>query len=390
MAEKRSFKDVGQNKDVFSVGLIGYGGIGKFHTVNWRNLNLYYPGLPKTIRLKGAAALSRESADLAVNEGGFEYGTTVYQDLLDDPEIDLIDICTPNNTHYEIFRAALAAGKHIYIEKPLALNLDQAHRMLELSRSSDRVIQIAFNFRFIPAVMKAKELIDKGFVGKVLNFRAQYFHSSYLNPDKPMSWRLTQDASGGGALVDLGTHIIDMMLYLAGPFKRVIAQTKTFIDQRPSATDNKTLETVLVDDHAHLLVELKNGGVGIIETSRITGGTTDDLNFEIFGTKGSLKFSFMDSGWLYVYNAGDVRNPLGGEHGFKQIQTLHEYPGNKIPGGRSLVNFLDTHANSQYQVTRAALGLQPPAPTIQDGVLVQQVLDASFRSARNERWVDIM
>jgi len=389
MAEKRSSNDNGQKEDVFSVGLIGYGGIGKFHTVNWRNLNLFYPDLPKPIHLKGAASRSQESADAAVKQGGFSYGTTDYQKLLEDPEIDLIDICTPNDTHFEIFQKALAAGKHIYIEKPLALTFDQAREMLKLSKSSDRVIQIVFNFRFIPAVMKAKELIDSGFLGDIMNFRAQYHHSSYLNPEKPMSWRLTQEHSGGGALVDLGAHIIDLMLYLAGPFKRVMAQTKTFIDQRPTGIDKKIRERVLVDDHAQVLVELAAGGIGMIEASRIAAGTTDDLNFEIHGTNGALKFNFMDSGWLYVYDARDARQPIGGSHGFKQIQTLHEYPGNKVPGGRSLVNFLDTHANSQYQVVRAALGLQQPCPTILDGVNTQQVLDASFRSAQEERWTDI-
>jgi predicted dehydrogenase len=389
MVKEKSSTVIEHNKDVFSIGLIGYGGIGKFHTVNWRNLNLYYPDLPKPIHLRGAAARSQESADAAVDQGGFSYGTIDYHTLLEDPEIDLIDICTPNHTHFEIFQAALAAGKHIYIEKPLALNLDQALKMLELSKSSDRTIQIAFNFRFIPAVMKAKELIEGGFLGEVLNFRAQYYHSSYLDINKPMSWRLSKEESGGGALVDLGAHIIDLMLHLAGPFKRIMAQTKTFIDQRPLSGDKKEKAPVLVDDHTHLLVELSAGGVGVIEASRIAAGTTDDLNFEIHGTKGALKFNFMDSGWLYVYDARDARQPFGGNHGFKQIQTLHEYPGNKIPGGRSLVNFLDTHANSQYQVVRAALGLQPPSPTVQDGVNVQQVLDVCYNSAKEDRWIDI-
>ena len=135
MAASRSSSEPGLRKELFSVGLIGYGGIGKYHTVNWRNLNMYYPDLPRTIRLRAAAARSGSSATLAVNEGGFEYGTTDYQKLLDDPEIDLIDICTPNDTHFEIFQAALAADKHIYIEKPLALNLDQAQKMLELSKA---------------------------------------------------------------------------------------------------------------------------------------------------------------------------------------------------------------------------------------------------------------
>jgi predicted dehydrogenase len=389
MVKEKSSTVIEHNKDVFSIGLIGYGGIGKFHTVNWRNLNLYYPDLPKPIHLRGAAARSQESVKAAVADGGYEYGTTDYQELLDDPEINLIDICTPNHTHFEIFQAALAAGKHIYIEKPLALNLDQALKMLELSKSSDRIIQIAFNFRFIPAVMKAKELIEGGFLGEVLNFRAQYYHSSYLDFNKPMSWRLSKEESGGGALVDLGAHIIDLMLHLTGPFKRIMAQTKTFINQRPLSGDKKEKAPVLVDDHTHLLVELSAGGVGVIEASRIAAGTTDDLNFEIHGTKGALKFNFMDPNWLYVYDAGEIKKPLGGNHGFKQIQTMHSYPGNQIPGGRSSVNFLDTHANSQYQVTRAALGIQPPCPTVQDGVNVQQVLDACYISAKEDRWIDI-
>ena len=373
-------------KPILSIGLIGYGGIGKFHTANWRNLNLQYPDLPAKIRLAAVASRSQSSADAAVAEGGFEYGVTDYEKVVQDPNIDLIDICTPNNTHFEIFQAAIDAGKHIYIEKPLALNLEQAEEMAAFPKKDGQVIQMAFNFRWIPAVMKAKELIENGSIGDVLNFRAQYHHSSYLNPEKPLSWRLTQEDSGGGALVDLGAHIIDLMLHLAGPFQRVIAQTKTFIHQRPSPDGPAPIQ---VDDHGQLLVTLKSGGMGLIEASRIAAGTTDDLNFEIHGTKGALKFNFMDSGWLYVYETKDARKPLGGNHGFKQIQTLHEYPGNKIPGGRSVVNFLDTHANSQYQVARAVLGLRTPSPDIEDGLAVQRILDACYRSAEEERWIEI-
>ncbi len=381
--------DPGQEKKNFSIGLVGFGGIGKFHTVNWRNLNLYYPDLPVNIHLRGAAARTQRSADMAVNEGGYAYGTTDFQTLIEDPDIDLIDICTPNDTHYEIYKAALEAGKHIYIEKPLALNLDQAQEMHKLAEGTDRIIQIAFNYRFIPAVMKAKQLIKEEFLGEVINFRAQYFHTGYLNPEKPMTWRLSQEKSGGGALVDLGSHVIDLMLYLAGPFQKIMAQTKTFVDQRPIQMGEKERVKVLVDDHAQLLVELKTGGVGIVEVSRVTQGTTDDLNFEIHGTKGALKFDVMDPNWLYVYDARDEKTPLGGNHGYKQIQTMYEYPGNQIPGGRSLVNAMGMHANSQYQVVRAVLGLQPPSPTVREGVAVQQILDASYRSAREERWVEI-
>ncbi len=359
------------------------------HTVNWRNLHLYYPDIPVKLNLQGAAARTRDSADQAVLQGGFEYGTTDYQELLDDPEINLIDICTPNNLHYPIFKSALVAGKHIYCEKPLALNLEEAEEMLQLAEFSDRIIQLAFNYRFIPAVMKAKHLIDEGFLGDVINFRTQYLHTGYLNPEKPMSWRLSQDKAGGGALVDLGSHVIDLMLYLAGPFKRIMTQTKTFINQRPVGADSRETTEVLVDDHAQMLVELITGGVGIVEVSRVAQGTTDDLSFEIHGSQGSIKFDVMDPNWLYIYDARENKKPLGGNHGFKQIQTMHSYPGNQIPGGRSLVNAIGMHANSQYQMIRAIHGLQPASPSTRDGYYIQQVLDASYRSARAEHWVEI-
>jgi predicted dehydrogenase len=385
MAKSNQKLKENDRKEVFGVGLVGFGGIGKLHTVNWRNLNLYYPDLPVRIFLKGAAARTQKSADMAVQEGGFEYGSTTYQELLTDPKINLIDICTPNDSHHEIFIAALQAGKHIYCEKPLALDLNQAQDMLHAAESSDRAVQLAFNYRFIPAVMKAKKMIEEGFLGEVVNFR--YFHTGYLNPEKPFSWRLSQDQSGGGALVDLGSHVIDLMLYLAGPFQRIQAQTKTFVDQRPVTAGSTEMAPVLVDDHAQLLIELSGIGVGIIEVSRVAQGTTDDLNFEIHGTSGAIKFDVMDPNWLYVYDARDEKTPLGGKHGFKQLQTMHEYPGNRIPGSRSLVNAMGMHANSQYHMVRAALGFQPASPGVKDGFEVQRVLDASYISAREERWV---
>jgi predicted dehydrogenase len=373
----------------FGIGLVGYGGIGKFHTANWRNLNLYYPDLPRVIELRGAASRSQASAELAVSEGGYGYGTVRYQDLLDDPGIDLIDICTPNDTHYEITLAALEAGKHVYCEKPLALDLDQAREMVQRAEASDRVLQLAFNYRFIPAVMKAKALIDEGFLGEVVTFHARYFHTGYLDPERPLSWRLDLERSGGGALVDLGSHLIDLMLYLAGPFQRLLAQTRTFVKERPVAAGAAEKAAVKVDDHAQLLIDLQAGGLGIIEVSRVAQGSADDLNFEILGTQGALKFDVMDPSWLYAYDAREPKVPLGGRHGFKAIQTLHEYPGNRIPGGRSLVNALDMHANSQYQVVLAALGLQPAMPDARQGYEVQQVLEASYLSAAEGRWVTL-
>lgn len=255
---------------------------------------MYYPDLPVKIHLQGAAARSSHSKKLAVELGGYAYGTQDYQDLINDPEIDLIDIYTPNDTHFMIFKAALEGDKHVYVEKPLALNLAQAEEMTRLAQSSGRVVQIAFNYRFIPAVMKAKQLIEEGFLGDVISFSGEYLHTGYLQPDRPMSWRLSRERSGGGALVDLGSHIIDLMLYLVGPFDKLLAQTMTYIDHRPAAAGSSRMVRVEVDDHSQHLIDLPGGGVGTIEVSRVSQGTTDDLNLEIYGRNGALKLDAMD------------------------------------------------------------------------------------------------
>jgi predicted dehydrogenase len=388
MAEKPAEQSTGQVKEECTIGLVGYGGIGKIHTANWRNLHLYYPDIPLKLVLRGAAARTERSAENAVREGGFGYGTTDYRDLINDNEIDLIDICTPNDMHYPVFMAALEAGKDIYIEKPLALNLDQAKEMFIKAESSQSTVQLAFCYRFIPAIMRAKQLIEDGFLGDLISFRAQYFHSSYLDPNKPMSWRLSQIKSGGGALVDLGAHMIDLMHFLLGSFSRVLARTRTIITERPAGEKGKK-EQVKVDDHAQLLIELTQEGMGMIEVSRVAQGTTEDLNFEIHGTLGAMRFDVMDPSWLYIYDSRDPKSPLGGSHGYKQIQTMHHYPSNTIPGGRSMVNFLGMHADSQYHMIKAAAGLQPPTPNVKDGYEVQKVLDACYLSARDENWVDL-
>lgn len=372
-----------------SIGLVGYGSIGALHTANWRNLHLYFEDLPAKIRLHGVTTNHQETASRAVHEGGFEMGTTDYRVLIENPDIDLIDISTPNDLHYPIFMEALEAGKHIYCEKPLALNLTQAEEMLRRAEDSDRAVQIVYNYRFIPAVMRAKQLIEEGFLGEVLSFGARYFHSSYLDPKRPLSWRLSQSRSGGGALVDLGSHAIDLMLTLCGPFHRLIANTRTFIPERPTFKGSQENKPISVDDHAQLLVELSSGGVGTIEVSRLAAGTTDDLAFKIYGTRGAIRFDIMDPNGLYVFDARQDKKPLGGKQGFTKIQTLHRYPGNKLPGSRSMVNAMSMHAYCQAQMIQAVLGRKEAQPSVRDAYNVQKVLEASYRSSEENTWVTL-
>jgi predicted dehydrogenase len=377
------------NKPVIRIGVVGFGYMGQLHTANWRNLSLIYSELPVDIRLVGVVTGRPESLASAVQRGGFVFGTTDYRRLIASPEIDLIDICTPNDLHFPIFMEALAAGKHIYCEKPLALNLAQASEMRAAARRSDRIIQLAFNYRFIPAITRARQLVDGGFLGNVLTFRINYLHASYLDPERKISWRLQHASSGGGALVDLGSHAIDMIAYLLGDFRRVFARTQTFIGERPAAEAGMETRRVDVDDHAQLIVELRQAGTGTIEASRIAAGSANDLSFHIHGTGGAIAFDLMRPNWLSVYNQTLSNEPLGGRRGYTDIQTMNRYANSTLPGSLTTVGTDRMHAASQYRILEAIAGLRPPEPSVEDGYRVQEVIEAAYRSAQAEKWVDL-
>jgi predicted dehydrogenase len=371
------------------IGLIGYGSIGKVHAANWRNLHLYYADMPFKLHMRHVATSRNETAENAARMVGFEKASVDYLDLIHDPEVDLVDICGPNHLHHPAFLAAIEAGKHIYCEKPLALNLREADEMRRAALMSDRVIQIAFNYRFIPAVTWAKTMVKAGFLGDTLIFRVKYLHSSYLNPNRPISWRLTKSQAGGGALVDLGSHAIDLMRYLVGEFRSVFAQTRTFIPDRPVESGSDERSKVNVDDHALLSINLVAGGLGTVEVSRVAMGSTDDFSFEIHGTSGAISFNVMNPNCLQVFDASAPVMDKDSPGGYQYLQTMHEYPSRIIPGDRAMVSFMQMHADSQYRMLEAIAGRREPEPSFEDGYRVQAVIEAAYKSARDDCRVDI-
>ena len=200
------------------IGMIGYGGIGRVHAMAYRSLPFHY-GLPAdSIQLVGVATTRPETAQAAAAEIGCEYWTDDYRQLLARPDIDVVDICVPNHMHAEIVQAAAAAGKHIYCEKPLAMNVAEAKAMVAAVQAAGVITQMTFNFRFFPAVLRAQQLVQEGFLGRIFSFRGRYYRSSYIDPQKPLTWRQRKAIAGGGALFDIGSHILDLLYCLLGPF----------------------------------------------------------------------------------------------------------------------------------------------------------------------------
>ncbi len=363
------------------IGIVGYGFIGKVHTFAHRSLPLFYDPLPAKTRLIGVCTATEASGLKAQEQAGFEFATRDYQDLLARDDIQVIHCCTPNDAHHTLLLDALKAGKHIYCDKPLTRTLAEAVEVAALARATSKVHRMTFNYRFVPAILRAKELVDEGFLGQVYQFRAAYLHAGYVDPNRPLSWRLQMARSGGGALMDLGAHVFDLVRFLLGEFSEVQARLETFIPQRP---DPKTgaMSLVDVDDLAIVQARMASGAIGVIEASRLATGTQDDLRLEIHGSRGAIAFHLMDPNWLSVYDNTHPEEALGGTRGFQKIECVARYPNpyafgaTKNPIGwpqfhvHCLFDFIDSIAND-------CLG----GPSFEDGLAAQKLVHACQQSA---------
>lgn len=372
-----------------TIGLIGYGGIGRVHGMAYRSLPFHY-GLPAdAVRIGGVATTRPESARAAAAELGCGFWTADYHELLARPEIEAVDICVPNYLHAAIVVAAAAAGKHIYCEKPLAMNVAEGQQMVAAAARAGVKTQMTFNFRFYPAVLRARQLIDAGFLGRIFSFRGRYYRSSYIDPHKPISWRQQKAIAGGGALFDIGSHILDMLYFLLGEFAAVQATLDTLIQERPARAGAAERAAVDVDDIALLTLRTHAGVLGGVEASRMGTGLTNDIGFEIFGEQGAIRFSGLDPAWLELYDVRDPDKPVGGLRGFRKVETVNRYVGQKAPDGSMAPDFVRTHAECQYQFLKAVAEDRPTQPTLADGLHLQAVMAAAEKSSAAGRWVEV-
>ena len=377
-------------KEKLGVGIVGWGFMGKVHTYGYLNLPLFYQPCPAKIDLVGVCTAHKETAEVAKEIAGFQYATTSYQKLLEREDIDIIHCCTPNHLHKDLLIDAFRAGKHIYCDKPLALNLEEAGEILKAAEPARSVHQMTFEYRFVPAIIRAKKLVEEDFLGEVFSFRSLYLHSGYIEPSRPMSWRLDKNKAGGGALFDLGFHVLDLIHYLLGKCQAVFATTRIFIKERPLPDDPTRKAEVQVDDIAFLQIALENGAIGTMEVSRFATGTNDELRIEIHGSKGAICFNLMDPNWLWAYDTRDPGEPLGGLRGFKRIETVQRYPEPAIlPGPKFAIGWMRYHIASQFDFLSRIVQKKEGSPSFVDGYEVQKVGEAAQISALENRWVSL-
>jgi len=375
---------------VYGVGIAGFGFIGKVHLYGYLNIPLFYDPAPAKARLVGVCTSRPESAEKAREQGGFEFCTTRFEDLLEREDIQIISIATPNQLHRDQVIAALDAGKHVYCDKPLTVTGDDARAIAQAVAAHPNLVHgMAFHMRFIAATLRARQLVREGFLGRVYHFRGSYYHAGYTDPERPISWRLTKEA-GGGALSDLGSHIIDMMAYLLGDYEAVRADMETFVTQRPVGKGSDVMAPVEVDDYVCLQARMKSGATGFVDASRFATGTHDGMSFEIYGETGALKFNMMDPNYLYAYDATEPEADLGGRRGWTQIECLQRYPKPSIlPSPKLPIGWMRFHLHSVYDFLSAVVAGKPGTANLLDGIKTQMVDAAVRRSAESGQWENV-
>ena len=322
---------------------------------------------------------------------------TSWENLVKRDDIDVIDITAPSNFHKEIAIAAAEAGKHVFCEKPLALNLKDAREMLEVVKKANVKHQIGFNYRFAPAVQLAKKLIDEGKIGKIYHYRAHYLQDFIIDPGFPLVWRLDKDVAGSGSHGDLGAHFVDLARFLVGEFDEVIGMSETFIKERPivermtgltaTAQEGAEMGKVTVDDATIFMARFKNGALGSFEATRFAAGHKNDMFFEINGSKGSIRFSVERMNELEYYSVEDEE----GLQGFRLIQVtedIHPYADAWWPVGH-VIGYEHTFVHEMYEFIEAIAKDKPTNPDFNDGVKCSQILEAVDVSIENRQWIEV-
>jgi predicted dehydrogenase len=369
--------------DKIRVGMIGYGGVGRVHVLSYRSIPHHY-GLPEdTVRVVGVATAHPETARSAAEEIGCEQWTDRYPEMLERQDVDLVTVAVPNDAHEEIVTAAAAAGKHIFCEKPLARDVAEARRMRDAVARAGVKAQVNFNFRYYPGIQHARRLIEEGLLGRVFSYRACFYRSSYIDYDKPLSWRLQRDVAGGGALFDLGSHVLDALYFLLGDFDSVLATAETMIEQRPVAPGAAETGPVDVDDIALMQAHMADGALGSVQISRLATGVPNEMTIEIYGDRGAIRFYSADPSWLHVF---DTQSP---REGYQALQVGGKFAHQIAPHWSMPPGFAPTFAAGQYALLRAISSDTRPVPNMADGLHVQAVMEAALRSSGERRWVEL-
>ena len=370
------------------VGMIGYSFMGAVHSHAWRTVGRVFD-LGVDVDMRVICGRNEEAVTAAAAKYGWQSAETDWRAVIARDDIDIIDVCTPGSSHEEIAVAALNAGKHVICEKPLANTVAEAKRMAAAAQASSGKSMVAFNYRRVPALAYARELVRQGRLGRIFHVRAVYLQDWIIDPEFPLVWRLVKEEAGSGALGDLGAHIVDAAQFLTGSqITNVSGELRTFIDERPLVGETHLLEAtksaergkVTVDDAALFLANFDNGAVGTFEATRFASGRKNGMAIEVNGEKASLRFEFESMNELWVHD----HTVDGKDAGFRRVMVTesdHPYVEGWWPPGHVL-GYDHTFTHEFRDFVLDIVNDRAPEPSFADGLYVQRVLDAVERSSQ--------
>ncbi len=373
------------------VGLIGHKFMGRAHTHAYTDLPIFFdPGVEVVKRVLCA---DEPGVRAVAERWGWQKSTLDWKEVVQDPQVDLVDIAAPSAIHAEVAIAAARAGKHVFCEKPLALSLADAEAMVAAVEEAGVVNMIGFNYRRVPALALARRLIQEGELGEIYHFRGCYQQSWLIDPGFPLVWRLQKAAAGYGSHGDLGAHVVDIARFLLGEVEEVCCFQETFTRRRPRpafvdgliARPGKEMGEVDVDDASAFLARFRERRtMGYFEMTRYGTGHRNQNRIEVNGSKGALIFDMEKMNELEYYRVDDP----GHLQGYRRVQVgegVHPYMENWFPAGH-IIGYGDTFVNQAYDLLAAIRDGKKVQPDFRDGLVCQRVLEAADRSARARRW----
>jgi predicted dehydrogenase len=366
-----------------SVGLIGTGYMGKSHALAWNAVASVFGDVPRP-RLAMLAEASQDLAERKAHELGFEQATGNWRVLVNDPEIDVVSITTPNAFHPDMAIAALEAGKHVWCEKPMAVRLEDAERMLAAARASGKVSALGYNYIQNPAMRLIRRILDEGQIGEVSHVRLEMDEDFMANPEDLFYWK-SEASSGHGALDDFGVHPLSLLRVLLGGVRRVCGHmTKPYADRPLQGGGRRTVETY---DIATVLMELDNGASGMLALNRSAWGRKGRVFVQIFGSRGTIVFDQERMNEVQLYTVDGSRETQG----FRTILTgPHHPPYDKfIPAPGHGLGFNDLKIIECRELMRRIAGETAHLITFEDGIRIERTVDAMARSAHEGRWVEV-
>ena len=380
------------------VAMIGHAFMGAAHSQAWRSAPRFFD-LPLAPQMAVVCGTDPARTKAAAERLGWAGASTDWREVVTRDDVDLVDICTPGDTHADIALAALAAGKHVLCEKPLANTVEEAEAMTAAAESAAAEgvkAMVGFTYRRVPAIALARQLVADGRLGQVRHVRAQYLQDWIADPEAPLSWRLVKEKAGHGALGDIGAHIIDLTQYVTGDhIAEVSGQLETFVTERPlpathsglSGTASQERGQVTVDDAASFLTRFESGAMGVFEATRFATGRKNAIRIEVNGSAGSLAFDFEDMNLLHYYDAADDPQTAG----FRRILATepdHPYVGSWWPPGH-LLGYEHGFSHQVVDLVTAIAADTQPSPSFADGLQVQRVLDAVAVSSELRAWQEV-